>query len=178
MQPTTQPAAKPVILTRVSNSGIGALDLSNVPHHILAAIASAALVVVADWGNGDITAETAGAEEILDGLSATANALDGLFQPVVPSREDLTNYRLSVAEGDQGYPVLREGQIQLVKASDLTAIEKAAVRQHLQFNMRAGEESASSFKDRLVQFEAETGTATTQCDAGYVEAPAPDWRVS
>lgn len=156
MQPTTSStAAQPCILTQVSHAGVSALDLAAVPHNILVAIASAALVVVADWGNGDIKAETPGAEEILDALSSTANALDVLFQPVVPGREDLMGIGLTVADDEDGYPVIRGDHMELVKAVDLTSIEKAAVRQHLQFNMRAGEESAESFKDRLAQFERE-----------------------
>lgn len=179
MQPTTSStAAQPCILTQVSHAGVSALDLATVPHNILVAIASAALVVAVDWNNGNIKAEMKDAEELLAALSSTVDNLDVLYQPVVPGREDLMNYGLTVADDDQGYPVQRNGQIHVVKAADLTKIEKAAVRQHLQFNMRAGEESASSFKDRLAQFEAETGTATTQGDAGYVEAPAPDWRAA
>ena len=155
MQPSIQPSAKPAILTQTSHSGVSALDLSTVPHQVLVAIASAALVVVADFGNGGIKAETSGAEEILDALSTTVDALDGLYKPVVPGREDLMNWGLTIADDDQGYPVIRDDKFHLVKAADLTPVEKAAVRQHLLFNMRAGEESASSFKERLAQFERE-----------------------
>ncbi|MFN7155213.1 MAG: hypothetical protein ACK4OE_16125 [Acidovorax sp.] len=177
MQTTTPPIAQPCILTQVSHAGVSALDLAAVPHNILVAIASAALVVAADWNNGNIKAEMKDAEELLAALSSTVDNLDVLYQPVVPGREDLMGIGLTVADDEDGYPVIRGDHIELVKAADLTEIEKAAVRQHLQFNMRAGEESASSFKNRLAQFEAETGTATTQGDAGYVEAPAPDWRL-
>ena len=155
MQTTTQPVAKPIILTQVSHSGVSALDLATVPHNILGAIASAALVVVADWSNGKIETKFEDAEGFLSALSATVDKLDALFQPVVPGREDLMGIGLTVADDEDGYPVIRGDHIELVKAADLTEIEKAAVRQHLHFNMRAGEESASSFKDRLAQFERE-----------------------
>lgn len=177
MQPTHS-AAKPCILTQVSHQGVSALDLATVPHNILVAIASAALVVAADWANGDIEAKTDVAEAFLSALNVTVNDLEGLYKPVVPGREDLMNWGLTVADDDQGYPVVRNDVFQLVKAADLTPIEKAAVRQHLKFNMRAGQESADSFKDRLAQFEAETGAAAPQDDAGYVETRAPDWRAA
>lgn len=156
MQSTTShSAAKPCILTQASHQGISALDLATVPHNILVAIASAALVVATDWGNCDIEAKTENAERLLSALSSTVSELDGLYKQVVPSREDLTNWGLTVADDEQGYPVVRNDVFQLVKAADLTAIEKAAVRQHLIFNMRAGQESADSFKERLAQFEQE-----------------------
>ena len=175
---TSHPAPAPCVLTQVSHAGVSALDLTTVPHSILVAIASAAMVVVADWGNGDIEAKTDDAERLLSALSATVNNLYDLYKQVVPGREDLIGLGLTVGDDDQGYPVQRNGQVHLVKGADLTAIEKAAVRQHLEFNMRAGEESAASFRDRLAQFEAEIGTATKQGDAGYAEAPAPDWRAA
>lgn len=156
MQPTTSStAAQPCILTQVSHAGVSALDLATVPHNILVAIASAALVVAADWNNGNIKAEMKDAEELLAALSSTVDNLDVLYQPVVPGREDLMGIGLTVADDEDGYPVIRGDHMELVKAVDLTPIEKAAVRQHLQFNMRAGEESAESFKDRLAQFERE-----------------------
>ncbi|ODS67317.1 MAG: hypothetical protein ABS37_00455 [Acidovorax sp. SCN 65-108] len=155
MQTTTQPIAQPCILTQVSHAGVSALDLATVPHNILVAIASAALVVAADWNNGNIKAEMKDAEELLAALSSTVDNLDVLYQPVVPGREDLMGIGLTVADDEDGYPVIRGDHMELVKAVDLTPIEKAAVRQHLQFNMRAGEESAESFKDRLAQFERE-----------------------
>ena len=156
MQSTkTQTATKPVILTQVSQSGVSALDLATVPHNILLAIASAALVVVADWNNGNIKAETKDTEDFLAALSATSDLLEVLYQQVVPSQESIIGFGLTVADHEQGYPVEREGKLQLVKALDLTVIEKAAIRQHLRFNMLAGEESADNFKQRLVQFEQE-----------------------
>lgn len=156
MQSTTPTsAAKPCILTQVSHSGVSALDLATVPHDILVAIASAALAVAAHCGNDAIEAKTDDADVFLSALSATVNDLDGLYIPVVPGREDLMNWGLTVADDDQGYPVIRNGVFHLVKADDLTPIEKAAVRQHLLFNMRAGEESADSFRNRLAQFEQE-----------------------
>jgi hypothetical protein len=155
VHPTTHPSPTPVILTQASHAGISALDLATAPHSILVAIASAALAVVADWANDKIEAKTTDAEELLSTLSATADKLDALYQPVVPGREDLMNWGLTVAEDPLGYPVIRNDHFHLVKAPDLTPIEKAAVRQHLVFNMRAGEESAASFRDRLGQFERE-----------------------
>ena len=175
---TTQTASKPIILTQVSHSGISALDLATAPHQILVAIASAALVVAADWNNDNIKAETKNAEDFLGALSTTIDNLDTLYQPIVPGREDLMSIGLTVADDEHGYPVIRGGHIELVKAADLTVIEIAAVRQHLEFNMRAGQESADSFKERLAQFEKEIGPAKTHADAGYVEAPAPDWRAA
>lgn len=156
MQPITSPVTKPIILTQASHAGISALDLAAVPHSILVAIASAALAVVADWANDNIEAKTTEAEELLTALSATADKLDALYQPVVPGREHLMNWGLTVAEDPMGYPVIRDDHFHLVQAADLTPIEKAAVRQHLEFNMRAGVESADSFRDRLAQFDRET----------------------
>lgn len=175
---TSPPDATPCVLTQVSHSGVSALDLATVPHTILVSIASAASAVVAEWANGSINAETDDSDGFLSALSATVNALDGLYKPVVPGREDLMNLGLTVTDDDQGYPVERDGLFQLVKAAELTPVEKAAVRQHLEFNMRAGQESADSFKARLAQFKKEIGASQTQDDDGYVEAPAPDWRLA
>ena len=147
--------AKPIILTQVSHSGVSALDLASVPHHILANIAWAALAVVAELGNDNITAGTAPADYLLRELSSAADALDALYTPMVPGREDLMNLGLTVADDDQGYPIMRGEQFMLVKADQLSPIEKAAVRQHLEFNMRAAEVSAGSFRERLTQFEQE-----------------------
>jgi hypothetical protein len=180
--PTPNPAdkatSKPIILTQASHSGISALDLTTAPHHILVAIASAALVVAADWNNDNIKAETKDAADFLGALSTTIDNLDALYHPVVPGREDLMGIGLTVADDEDGYPVIRGDHIELVKATDLTVLEKAAVRQYLKFNMRAGEESADSFKARLAQFESEIAPPQTQGNAGYVESPAPDWRVA
>lgn len=173
---TNQTSSKPFILTTVSHAGVSALDLAAVPHGVLVAIASAAVVVAADWGSGDIKAETDDAAAMLDGLSAAIRALDDLHQPVVPGREEIMNRGLTVREDVFGYPILRDGGFELVKAKDLTEVEKAAVRQHLAFNADASAQSADSFKARLAAFEREIGTATPASETHYAEAPAPDWR--
>lgn len=83
---------------------------------------------------------------------------------------------LTVADDDKGYPVIRHEQIRLVKAVDLTELEKAAVRQWLTFNMGAAAQSSESFASRLSQLEQEIDRAKAAPGADYEEPPAPDWR--
>lgn len=180
--PTPNPAdkatSKPIILTSFTQAGVRTLNLATVPRPLLVSIAAAALAVCAEWGNGGITPEYPDAQSALSDLESAAGALDALYLPTVPAREDLENYGLTVADDDQGYPVIRNGLIHLVKAADLTELESVAVRQWLTFSAEAAAQSSASFKTRAAQFDAETGKAPTQGDAEYVVAPAPDWRLA
>ena len=151
-----QTTSEPIVLASICGSGpVMALDLATVAHPVLANIAACALAVVADWGSGNITTDSWGTEETLDALTTATDVLDALYTETVPSREVLVEIGLTTTLDDAGYPVIRDGSICLIKATDLTAVEKVAVRLWLDFNTKAATESAASFKARLDQFEQE-----------------------
>lgn len=156
-----------------------ALDLATVPSQLLHEIAASAVPVVAEWGNCDMTTEHLYASQALDRLSSAVKALDEHYQPMVPGREDLSNYGLRTQDDDLGYPVIRDGAIRLVHASEMNPMEKAAVRSWLSFNVSWAAESSASFQGRLEQFDREVGDQVhaSIADPGCVEAPASDWRL-
>lgn len=146
--------SKSIILTSIGTNGVSALDLTKAPPRVLADMALAVLQLLAEIDNDNI-AFTGQGESAIDELTASAGALHALYKPVVPGLEDIRDYGLTVADDHRGYPVLRDGYITLVKAPDLTELEKAAVRMQLQFYSNQPDETAASFRDRLAQFDQE-----------------------
>lgn len=169
------PATKPIVITTISGTGpLMALDLNTAPITVILPIVQAAMRVADEWNNANIPEPASeGAEDALTELSETVSALDDLFVPTIPGapytkRGDLMN--------QDAYLIIRNGQVEQVKVTDLTPQELSAVHHWLQFHAKVSANHADSLKQRINELAETSGQS--QGDSGYVEAPAPDWRLA
>ena len=165
---------KPTVITAISGTGpLMALDLNTAPITVILPIVQAAMRVADEWDNANIEKpEGEGAEEALTKLSETVAALGDLFVPTIPGTPYTT--RGDLMDQDT-YPIIRNGQVEQLKASDLTPLELSAVHRWLQFHAQVSANHAESIKQRINELADTPGQAKS--DYGYVEAPAPDWRL-
>lgn len=165
---------KPTVITTISGTGpLMALDLNTAPTTVILPIVQAAMRVADEWNNANIpTPEYESAEEALTNLSETVTALGDLLVPTIPGAPYTTRGDLM---DQDSYPVIRNGQVKQIKAADLTSLELEAVRRWLEFHARISAHHAESIKQRINELADTSGKS--QNDFGYVEAPAPDWRL-
>lgn len=146
----------PTLLTSFTADGpVMALDLATVPREILERITARALNVESEWQNGTISTEHLGGKAALECLIIAANALDQHFLPVVPRARDLASHGIAFEAEGQTYPVIRAGEVVWVAQAELSALELAAIRSWLRFNVAAATERSATFQLRLEQFERE-----------------------
>lgn len=169
------PATKPVVITTISGTGpLMALDLNTAPAAVLLPIVQAAMRVADEWDNANIpTPEYEGAEDALTELSKTVTALGELLVPTIPGAPYTT--RGDLMDQDT-YPIIRNGQVEQVKVTDLTPLELSAVHHWLQFHAKVSGNHADSIKQRINELAETPGQS--QGESSYVEASAPDWRAA
>ena len=168
-------ATKPIVITTISGTGpLMALDLNTAPAAVLLPIVQAAMRVADEWDNANIpTPEYEGAEDALTELSKTVTALSDLLVTTIPGTPYTT--RGDLMDQDT-YPIIRNGQVEQLKAADLTPLELEAVRHWLEFHAHISAHHAEFIKQRISEFAETSGKS--QGDSGYVEAAAPDWRLA
>ncbi len=168
-------ATKPIVITTISGTGpLMALDLNTAPAAVLLPIVQAAMRVADEWDNANIpTPEYEGAEDALTELSKTVTALSDLLVTTIPGTPYTT--RGDLMDQDT-YPIIRNGQVERVKVTELTPLELSAVHHWLQFHAKVSANHADSIKQRINELAETSGQS--QGDSGYVEAPAPDWRLA
>ena len=169
------PTTKPIVITTISGTGpLMALDLSTAPITVILPIVQAAMRVADEWNNTNIPEpECEGAEDALTKLSETVNALNDLFVPTIPGAPYTT--RGDLMDQDT-YPIIRNGQVERVKVTELTPLELSAVHHWLQFHAKVSANHADSIKQRINELAETPGQS--QGESSYVEASAPDWRAA
>lgn len=168
-------ATKPIVITTISGTGpLMALDLNTAPAAVLLPIVQAAMRVADEWDNANIpTPEYEGAEDALTELSKTVTALSDLLVPTIPGTPYTTRGDLM---DQDSYPVIRNGQVEQLKAADLTPLELTAVHRWLEFHAQVSAHHAESIKQRINEIANTPRQAIS--DYVYVEASAPDWRAA
>ena len=165
---------KPSVITSSCGTGpLMALDLATVPASTMIPLVQAAMRVVDEWNNANIATEYLGAEQALEELTSASDAINELLIPVVPGAPYTTRGDLM---DQDSYPVIRNGQVEQIKAADLMPLELEAVRHWLEFHAHISAHHAEFIKQRISEFAETSGKS--QGDSGYVEAAAPDWRLA
>lgn len=141
------------IITAISGDGpCKAVDLSFVPLAVLVPVIRVAMDVVREWNNGNINAEFEGAEEAMTDLAKVTDAVEDLLVPIIPGGSQITRMDLMAADT---YPVIRDGAVQRVKPANLTALEKEAVQDWLNFHGSIAKNAAANLKEHGHQLGAD-----------------------
>lgn len=148
MSDTTLSNAVPsTVLTHIIGSGpLMVLDINAVQATALMPLIQAALRVADEWENLNISVEHEEIEKVLDTLSEASNSLNEMFAPIIPGTPYSSRGHLM---GTDTYPIIRNGQVEQVKAEDLNPLELMAVHRWLQFHAFTADHHSKMIQARL-----------------------------